>query len=197
MGIQIRKALASDLDAVAAIYDRVHDAQDSGQLTTGWIRGVNPTRATAQAALDRGDLFVALLDGAAAGAAILNQVQVDVYAGAPWRYDVPDSDVMVLHTLVIDPAIRGRGAGPGLPGVLRGLRPVPWLLLPADRHQRPQCKCPGLLQKAGLLGGCRRPLHLQRHPRSRPGSAGKADRGGRLRPQNPTKTDPHPVCQTG
>ena len=51
------------------------------------------------------------LDGAAAGAAILNQVQVDVYAGAPWRYDVPDSDVMVLHTLVIDPAIRGRGLG--------------------------------------------------------------------------------------
>ena len=50
MGIQIRKALASDLDAVAAIYDRVHDAQDSGQLTTGWIRGVYPTRATAQAA---------------------------------------------------------------------------------------------------------------------------------------------------
>ena len=111
MGIQIRKALASDLDAVAAIYDRVHDAQDSGQLTTGWIRGVYPTRATAQAALDRGDLFVALLDGAAAGTAILNQVQVDVYAGVPWRYDVPDSDVMVLHTLVIDPAIRGRGLG--------------------------------------------------------------------------------------
>ena len=113
MGIQIRKALASDLDAVAAIYDRVHDAQDSGQLTTGWIRGVYPTRATAQAALDRGDLFVALLDSAAAGTAILNQVQVDVYAGAPWRYDVPDSDVMVLHTLVIDPAIRaGDWAGP-------------------------------------------------------------------------------------
>ena len=54
MGIQIRKALTSDLDAVAAIYDRVHDAQDSGQLTTGWIRGVYPTRATALAALDRG-----------------------------------------------------------------------------------------------------------------------------------------------
>ena len=111
MGIQIRKALASDLDAVAAIYDRVHDAQDSGQLTTGWIRGVYPTRATAQAALDRGDLFVALLDSAAAGTAILNQVQVDVYAGAPWRYDVPDSDIMVLHTLVVEPAQAGKGYG--------------------------------------------------------------------------------------
>lgn len=160
MGIQIRKALASDLDAVAAIYDRVHDAQDSGQLTTGWIRGVYPTRATAQAALDRGDLFVALLDGAAAGTAILNQVQVDVYAGVPWRYDVPDSDVMVLHTLVIDPAIRGRGLGRAFLAYYEGFALSPWLLLPADRHQRPQCKCPGLLQKVGLLGGCRRPLHL-------------------------------------
>ena len=61
MGIQIRKALASNLDAVAAIYDRVHDAQDSGQLTTGWIRGVYPTRATAQAALDRA--FLAYYEG--------------------------------------------------------------------------------------------------------------------------------------
>ena len=137
------------------------------------------------------------LDGAAAGAAILNQVQVDVYAGAPWRYDVPDSDVMVLHTLVIDPAIRGRGLGRAFLAYYEGFALSHGCLLPADRHQRPQCKCPGLLQKAGLLGGCRRPLHLQRHPRSRPGSAGKADRGGRLRPQNPTKTDPHPVCQTG
>ena len=50
-------------------------------------------------------------DGEIVGTAILDQTQVDVYAGAPWRYDAPDSEVMVLHTLVIDPAVKSRGLG--------------------------------------------------------------------------------------
>ena len=111
MGIQIRKALASDLDAVAAIYDRVHDAQDSGQLTTGWIRGVYPTEDTARQALKRGDLFVQEDGGEIVGAAIINQTQVDAYYGGPWQYAAEDNEVMVLHTLVIDPAAKEQGCG--------------------------------------------------------------------------------------
>ena len=50
-------------------------------------------------------------DGEIVGTAILNQTQVDSYAGANWRYDAPDSEVMVLHTLVIDPEAKSRGLG--------------------------------------------------------------------------------------
>ena len=109
--MDIRKATISDLDAVARIYDAQHTAEEAGKSTVGWIRGVYPTRATAQAALDRDDLFVLCEDGLVRGAAIINQIQVDVYEGAPWRFSAPDDRICVLHTLVIHPAAKGRGLG--------------------------------------------------------------------------------------
>ena len=107
----IRTAAAADLDGVEAVYDAIHDAEESGNAVIGWIRGVYPTRATAEAALGRGDLFVLEADGEILGTAIINQTQVDVYAGAPWAHDVPDGNVCVLHTLVIHPAAAGKGYG--------------------------------------------------------------------------------------
>lgn len=111
MQVNIRKALAADIDAINEIYEHIHTEKEQGQVNTGWIRGVYPTRATAEAALSRNDLFVEEMDGKIVGTAILNQVQVDIYKEAPWQYDVPDEQVMVLHTLVIDPYVKGRGLG--------------------------------------------------------------------------------------
>ena len=71
----IRKATMQNIDAVAQIYDAVHDAEESGALCTGWDRSVYPVRQTALAALARED------------------------------------EVMVLHTLVVDPQAKGRGYG--------------------------------------------------------------------------------------
>lgn len=106
----IRPATAADLPAVAALYDKIHAEERAGRTTTGWLAGIYPVRATAESALARGDLFV-YDDGAVRASYILNQVQVDVYTGAPWTLDVPDAQVMVLHTLVVDPAASGRGIG--------------------------------------------------------------------------------------
>ena len=59
MPVTFRKAAASDIDAVTAIYDAIHTEEEAGRTTTGWKRGIYPVRATAEAALTRGDLFVA------------------------------------------------------------------------------------------------------------------------------------------
>ena len=107
----IRKALESDIPAVAAIYDKLHTEEEAGRATIGWIRGVYPTEDTARQALSRGDLFVQEDGGAIVGAAIINQTQVDAYYGGPWQYAAEDNKVMVLHTLVIDPDAAGRGFG--------------------------------------------------------------------------------------
>ena len=56
MSIHTRRATAFDLDAIEGIYDRIHDECEQGRATVGWIRGVYPTRATAQAALERHNL---------------------------------------------------------------------------------------------------------------------------------------------
>ena len=53
----IRKGTQADLVSVEQLYNDIHTAEETGQQTIGWIRGVYPTRATAQAALDAKDLF--------------------------------------------------------------------------------------------------------------------------------------------
>ena len=105
----IRKATFNDLDAVEQLYNETHDAEEAGIITTGWKRTVYPVRATAQAALERDDLFVMEADGRIIGSGIINQIQVDVYEGAPWKYPVPDDQVCVLHTMMISPAEFGKG----------------------------------------------------------------------------------------
>ena len=56
--VQFRLATAADLDVVEAIYNAIHDQEEAGLVSIGWVRDVYPTRATAAAALAAGDLFV-------------------------------------------------------------------------------------------------------------------------------------------
>ena len=109
--MNIRRAMIFDLSGVERVYNEIHDAEEAGVITTGWLRGVYPVRATAEAALQRGDLFVMEDGNRVFGAALINQIQVDVYDGAPWEFAVPDDQVCVLHTLVISPKMAGKGLG--------------------------------------------------------------------------------------
>lgn len=105
----IRKATQEDLEAVVRLYEEMHDAEEAGVISTGWKRGVYPSRRSAQSALDRDDLFVLEKDGCVLGSGIINRIQVNVYAGAPWKHNVPDEQVCVLHTLMVSPASFGKG----------------------------------------------------------------------------------------
>ena len=109
--LTFRKAEVRDLDAAEAIYDEIHAREDAGLTTIGWITGIYPIRQDAQNALDRGDLYVCELDGRVAASGIINQRQVDVYADGNWLYPAEDREVMVLHTLTVDPDLSGRGIG--------------------------------------------------------------------------------------
>lgn len=109
--MQFIKAEEKHIDAIEGIYSRIIDAQEQGRLTVGWQRGVYPTRQTALDALKRGDLFVCVDGGQVAAAAIINRIQVPVYAEVGWLYHAEPDEVMVLHTLVVDPLRVGRGYG--------------------------------------------------------------------------------------
>ena len=82
--MNVRKAQKADIDSIEKIYDRIHDSEEQGLSTIGWIRGVYPTEETAREALDADDLFVMEEDGAVVAAARINQAQVDCYARANW-----------------------------------------------------------------------------------------------------------------
>ena len=109
--MMIRKATARDIPAVAGIYERIHDAEGSGKITTGWLRGVYPTEATARSALEADDLFVLEEEGRIVAAARINRHQMPDYALVKWRYPARDDQVMVLHTLTVHPLHSCRGYG--------------------------------------------------------------------------------------
>lgn len=109
----IRKAVHTDIPAVAAIYERILDGEEAGRTSIGWRRGIYPTADTARAAIGRDDLFVMEEGGEIVAAAVINQTQVAEYAMADWAYPAPDEQIMVLHTLVVDPLAQGRGYGHG------------------------------------------------------------------------------------
>ena len=106
-----RKAAQEDIAAISNIYEATHEAEECGRLTIGWVRGVYPAAETAKAALQRGDLFVGTDHGRIFGTAIINQQQLAEYENDHWQYAAPEREIMVLHTLVIDPELAGRGYG--------------------------------------------------------------------------------------
>lgn len=107
----IRKANLSDMDRIVEIYENIFRAQDRGELTVGWVRGIYPSRETAAQALELGELFVLEDGGKIAASAKINRTQGDEYRGADWSVDAPAEQVMVLHTLTVDPEWRGKGYG--------------------------------------------------------------------------------------
>mgnify|MGYP004549640979 FL=1 len=109
--MEIRKATEADISAVAAIYDALLDREEQGLLSTGWTRGVYPTEQTARDALAAGTLYVLEDGGRVTAAAKIDQTQMAQYAQCRWQYDAPPEKVLVLHTLVVDPAVKGKGCG--------------------------------------------------------------------------------------
>ena len=107
----LRKATPADIDAISAIYELVHNDEDSGRVTIGWERGTYPVRSTAEQAVAAGTMWALDCGGALVAAGIINQEQVPAYVDASWSEDVPDNQVMVLHTLVVDPRRARQGVG--------------------------------------------------------------------------------------
>ena len=109
--MRIRPARAADIPGVARLYDCIHTEEEEGRACIGWLRGVYPTAETAGAALGRGDLYVLEENGTVLSAAVINAIQPDGYDRGAWRYPAQEGQVLVLHTLVVDPAVAGRGLG--------------------------------------------------------------------------------------
>lgn len=106
----IRKAVREEIPTIAEIYRHIHEQEQRGLAHIGWLPEVYPVERTAQDAFKRGDLYV-YREETVLASAIINQTQVDAYAQGEWKFTALDSEVMVLHTLVVEPAACGRGIG--------------------------------------------------------------------------------------
>ncbi len=109
--MKIREATKNDIDSIEAIYENIHDGEEKGLTTIGWIRGIYPTRKTAEDALTRRDLFVMEDENKIVAVAVINQIQVDEYKYAAWKHNARNNQVMVLHGLAVDPYQKSKGYG--------------------------------------------------------------------------------------
>ena len=107
----IRLAKEREIDQIEEIYAAINENEERGISTIGWNRSIYPTRKTAWDAWKRNDLFVLEEQRRIVAAAIINQMQVPEYAACEWEYQAKDTEVMVLHTLVVDPRMKSRGYG--------------------------------------------------------------------------------------
>ncbi|MGM9532571.1 GNAT family N-acetyltransferase [Intestinibacter sp.] len=107
----IRKATQSDIDQIVEIYNEIFTEDEKGAPQVGWKRGIYPTRETAEKSLAIGELFVEEDNGKVVSAGRINQDQAIEYKDANWEFDALDSDVMVLHTLVVSPSAPKKGYG--------------------------------------------------------------------------------------
>lgn len=106
-----RIATVSDIPAIAKLYDTIHTEEENGRTSTGWQRGVYPTQSTAEKSVALGEMFVYDDDGIILAAAKINRTQEKEYKTVNWSSSAPDSEVMVIHTLVVSPEHKGKGIG--------------------------------------------------------------------------------------
>lgn len=105
----IRNSNKKDILQVAKIYDAILEKDALGTAVTGWQKGVYPLQKTALEAHNNKELFVMEVADEIVASAIINQKQVREYANCKWGFCAQDSEVMVIHTLVVDPQKSGKG----------------------------------------------------------------------------------------
>lgn len=108
---EIRLALPSDLDGVAASYDELLFHEEQYGSSTSWKRGLYPTRAFAEEAQREGTLYVLRENGRILASMILNNKQAEDYKKIDWRYPAAEKEALVIHTLCIPPSQARRGLG--------------------------------------------------------------------------------------
>ncbi len=109
----IRPATEKDIAPIASLYGSVLQQEEQGLTSIGWQRGVYPTEDTARQGVSRGDLFVFEDHDThnILAAAIINHIQIPAYANGRWSIRADGDEVLVLHTLAVDPTVAGKGIG--------------------------------------------------------------------------------------
>ncbi len=107
--LQVRQALPEDLGAVVTLYDGIIELFQAQTGNMGWRKGVYPTEADFQKAIQAGTLYVGELEDGLAAGMIITQGTDKSYGDAPWQVEAEDEETAVIHTLGVSPRFTGRG----------------------------------------------------------------------------------------
>lgn len=104
------QATPEHLEEAAALMERVKDAL-TAQSIFQWDDRY-PNRDFIHEAINDGNLYVFLADGAITGSVVLDEWQAPEWDAINWQET--EFPVLVIHALVIEPRLQGRGYGSSL-----------------------------------------------------------------------------------
>ena len=107
----IRKATQNDIQSVAELYTKMIDYEDTHIKYTSWKKGIYPTADTARLGIKTDSLYVYDENGSILGSVILDNRQPPEYRNVQWSVDGKYKDILVIHTLCVDPEHAGSGIG--------------------------------------------------------------------------------------
>lgn len=104
----VRIATEADIPRIEQIYKTLTNDPETCKFTN-WAKNVYPTKDFAVKALYDGHLFVGEDENGIFGSMLLNNIQLPEYKSIPWKYEADPHQVLVIHTLCIDIAFKGKG----------------------------------------------------------------------------------------
>lgn len=107
----IRKAVESDINAIADTYNDLLTYEEKYGSNSNWKLGVYPTIKVPQEKIPTGTMYVLEEDGEICASMILNHFQAEEYGEIDWIYPGEGEEILVIHTLCIPPQKAGRGYG--------------------------------------------------------------------------------------
>ncbi|WP_303920875.1 GNAT family N-acetyltransferase [Treponema berlinense] len=107
-----RKAVDSDAGRCLEIYDAISDWEATMGKQCCWEKEFYPTMETVKSGLSAGELYV-LEDeaGQVVSCGIINHSQPEFYKLFDWAFEADFSEVLVLHTFGVEPAMQKKGYG--------------------------------------------------------------------------------------
>lgn len=107
--LKLELASLDDLEDIAHIYEDIHTDLEQTVNYPRWPKGIYPTIHSAKQAIEKQEMFVLKDQNQTIGSVILNHQQDLGYEDANWLVNAKESEVMVIHTLVIAPLYKGQG----------------------------------------------------------------------------------------
>ncbi len=107
----IRKATECDIDKIEQFYFDVTEYLESTENYPAWESGVYPARSTAENAIKKDCLIIALIDNEVVASAIVNHEYTEQYNQVKWQGDFKDNEIFIIHTFAVSPHHSKKGIG--------------------------------------------------------------------------------------
>lgn len=109
--LQIKVAKEQDFQAVRDMYHQVIDRMADSETGPRWKRGIHPSEEFILTSIKNQELYAVIMDGACAGAMVLNHECDENYDNVAWLAEASECEFTIVHILGTLPTCHRKGIG--------------------------------------------------------------------------------------